>query len=121
MADAVDGGSSSDCGDDDVDEHLRRRALDAFPTLNAEEGRAAVAAATGKDAAPAAVSKDERDGDRGAHSASQMNMRGVFLHVLADALGSVVVIISALIMWLANWDGKKYVDPGERKTERKSA
>ena len=31
--------------------------------------------------------------------ASQMNMRGVFLHVLSDALGSVIVIISALIIW----------------------
>lgn len=29
--------------------------------------------------------------------ASQMNMRGIFLHVLADALGSVVVVISALV------------------------
>ena len=42
---------------------------------------------------------------------SQMNMRGVFLHVLADALGSVVVIISALIMWFAEWEHKIYVDP----------
>ena len=30
-------------------------------------------------------------------SASQMNMRGVFLHVLADALGSVIVIVSASV------------------------
>ena len=28
-----------------------------------------------------------------------MNMKGVILHVLGDALGSVVVIISAVIMW----------------------
>jgi len=47
-----------------------------------------------------------------------MNMRGVFLHVMADALGSVIVIISALIMWLVPKDeeGKdqdwiRYVDP----------
>ena len=40
-----------------------------------------------------------------------MNMRGVFLHVLADALGSVVVIISALIMWFTEWEYKIYVDP----------
>jgi len=26
-----------------------------------------------------------------------MNMRGVFLHLLADALGSVIVIVSALV------------------------
>ena len=48
-------------------------------------------------------------------SAAQMNMRGVFLHVLADALGSVVVIISALIMWLTDWEYKFYVDPGKMK------
>ena len=30
-------------------------------------------------------------------SAEQLNMKGVFLHVLGDALGSVVVIISAVI------------------------
>ncbi|XP_067935399.1 proton-coupled zinc antiporter SLC30A1-like [Watersipora subatra] len=30
-------------------------------------------------------------------SAAQLNMKGVFLHVLGDALGSVVVIISAII------------------------
>merc|ERR550519_3044452 len=48
----------------------------------------------------------------GANSASNMNMRGVFLHVMADALGSVIVIISALIMWQTEWEYKKYVDPG---------
>jgi len=61
------------------------------------------------------------------HSAENMNMRGVFLHVMADALGSVIVIISALIMWFLpsqeeNENGDlvdvpenqwtKYVDPG---------
>ena len=44
-------------------------------------------------------------------SADQMNMKGVFLHVLADALGSVVVIISALIIWLTDWQYRDYVDP----------
>lgn len=44
-------------------------------------------------------------------SSSQLNMRGVFLHVLGDALGSVVVIISALIIWLAEGDWRFYVDP----------
>lgn len=31
------------------------------------------------------------------HSSSQLNMRGVFLHVLGDALGSVIVVVNALI------------------------
>ncbi|XP_029903181.1 zinc transporter 1a isoform X2 [Myripristis murdjan] len=35
--------------------------------------------------------------DHDASSASQLNMRGVFLHVLGDALGSVIVVINALI------------------------
>jgi len=48
----------------------------------------------------------------GGGGASQMNMRGVFLHVMADALGSVIVIISAVIMWKTEWEYKLYVDPG---------
>ena len=41
-------------------------------------------------------------------------LSGVFLHVMADALGSVIVIISALIMWLTDWEQKykNLVDPG---------
>ncbi|KMQ93296.1 zinc transporter 1, partial [Lasius niger] len=46
-----------------------------------------------------------------AHDASQMNMRGVFLHVLSDALGSVIVIVSALIVWLTKWKYRFYIDP----------
>lgn len=46
-------------------------------------------------------------------SSSQLNMRGVFLHVLGDALGSVVVIVSALFIKFiddsADWKYK--VDP----------
>ncbi len=40
-----------------------------------------------------------------------MNMHGVFLHVLADALGSVIVIISALIVSYTDWSFNLYVDP----------
>ncbi|UYV78289.1 SLC30A1 [Cordylochernes scorpioides] len=46
-----------------------------------------------------------------ADSSSQMNMRGVFLHVLTDALGSVIVLVSALIIWKTDWAFKLYVDP----------
>jgi len=45
-------------------------------------------------------------------SSAQMNMKGVILHVLGDALGSVVVIISAVIMWqLEEQTWTLYVDP----------
>lgn len=45
-------------------------------------------------------------------SSSQLNMRGVYLHVLGDALGSVIVIISALIIKYASGKWTVYVDPG---------
>lgn len=41
----------------------------------------------------------------------QLNIRGVYLHILADALGSVVVIISSLVIWLTTWEQRYYVDP----------
>ncbi|XP_059141417.1 uncharacterized protein LOC131929320 [Physella acuta] len=44
-------------------------------------------------------------------SSNQLNMRGVFLHVLGDALGSVVVVVSALVIWFADGDWRYYVDP----------
>ncbi|XP_037967891.1 zinc transporter 1 isoform X2 [Plutella xylostella] len=40
-----------------------------------------------------------------------MNMKGVFLHVLSDALGSLIVVASALVVWLTNWRYKMYIDP----------
>ncbi|XP_076809895.1 uncharacterized protein LOC143452723 isoform X2 [Clavelina lepadiformis] len=45
------------------------------------------------------------------HGGSQLNMKGVFLHVLGDALGSVVVIISALIIYFVEEDWRYYADP----------
>ncbi|VDD93209.1 unnamed protein product [Enterobius vermicularis] len=46
--------------------------------------------------------------------AAQLNMRGIFLHVLSDALGSVIVIISSLVSWLVPGHDalKLYLDPG---------
>ena len=65
-----------------------------------------------------ALGPNEPDGHKKSGSGSrsggaQLNMRGVFLHVMADALGSVIVIISAVVMWkFPQWEYKKYVDPG---------
>lgn len=43
-----------------------------------------------------------------------MNMKGVYLHILGDALGSIIVIVAALVV--KYFDGKwtDYVDPGMR-------
>ena len=48
-------------------------------------------------------------------SSAQLNMRGVFLHVLGDALGSVVVIVSALVIKFVKEDWKFKVDPAMRQ------
>lgn len=43
----------------------------------------------------------------------QLNMQGVFLHVLSDAIGSVIVIVTALVCWLVPGHEllKLYLDP----------
>ncbi|XP_008823041.1 zinc transporter 1 [Nannospalax galili] len=43
---------------------------------------------------------ESEDEDR----AGQLNMRGVFLHVLGDALGSVIVVVNALVFYFS-WKG----------------
>lgn len=40
-----------------------------------------------------------------------LNMKGAFLHVLGDALGSVGVIISAVVIKWSNWRYSYYMDP----------
>lgn len=47
----------------------------------------------------------------GGHSHGDLNMRGVFLHVMGDALGNIGVIGSALIIWLTNYTWRFYADP----------
>ncbi|TSK58182.1 Zinc transporter 1 [Bagarius yarrelli] len=39
----------------------------------------------------------DHEHEHDASSSSQLNMRGVFLHVLGDALGSVIVVVNAII------------------------
>lgn len=44
-------------------------------------------------------------------AARSLNMHGVFLHVLGDALGNVGVIIAALFIWKTDYSWKFYCDP----------
>ncbi|KAK6905560.1 hypothetical protein I203_106390 [Kwoniella mangroviensis CBS 8507] len=46
------------------------------------------------------------------HSHGSMNMRGVFLHVLGDALGNVGVIAAGLVIWFCQGRWTLYFDPG---------
>ncbi|KAH3686762.1 hypothetical protein WICPIJ_002241 [Wickerhamomyces pijperi] len=43
--------------------------------------------------------------------AASMNMHGVFLHVLGDALGNVGVMLTALFIWKTDYSWKYYSDP----------
>ena len=43
--------------------------------------------------------------------AGAMNVHGVFLHVMADALGSVVVLITASVIHFTSWEYRFYLDP----------
>lgn len=57
--------------------------------------------------------KDSSGGGHGGHGHSHgdLNMRGVFLHVMGDALGNIGVIATALLIWLTSWKGRFYFDP----------
>ena len=51
------------------------------------------------------------DAEQKVSSGQQLNIQGVFLHVMADALGSIVVLISASVIWLTEWEYRDYLDP----------
>ena len=55
--------------------------------------------------------KNNNNKSKGPQSSGQMNMRGVYLHILGDALGSVIVIIAALVIKYFDGDWTFYVDP----------
>ncbi|KAI4149317.1 MAG: hypothetical protein L6R39_002529 [Caloplaca ligustica] len=55
--------------------------------------------------------RQPKEASKGGHSHGDLNMRGVFLHVMGDALGNIGVIGSALIIWLTTWPGRYYADP----------
>jgi solute carrier family 30 (zinc transporter), member 1 len=55
--------------------------------------------------------KDESAKEGHGHSHGDLNMRGVFLHVVGDALGNIGVIASALFIWLTSYKWRFYADP----------
>lgn len=48
---------------------------------------------------------------QGGHSHGDLNMRGVLLHVIGDALGNIGVIGSGLFIWLTSYSWRFYADP----------
>lgn len=110
--------SESDCDPRDEDEQPSERT-----TLLRRKGRASNY--TDESEAPAKMPDNSYDDDlHKSHNHAQanpsgqkegghdLNLRGIFLHVIGDALGNIGVMISALVIWLTNWRFKHYVDPG---------
>jgi zinc transporter 1 len=58
-----------------------------------------------------AAAQEEENGYLHSHK-SKMGMYGVFLHILGDALGSVVVLVVGFVLWKwSDWKYGKYLDP----------
>jgi zinc transporter 1 len=55
--------------------------------------------------------REQKSGGGHGHSHGDLNMRGVFLHVLGDALGNIGVIGTALFIWLTDFSWRFYADP----------
>ncbi|KAF2682536.1 zinc/cadmium resistance protein-like protein [Lentithecium fluviatile CBS 122367] len=55
--------------------------------------------------------KEQSKGGHGHGHGHDLNMRGVFLHVLGDALGNIGVIGSGLFIWLTRFSWRFYADP----------
>lgn len=55
--------------------------------------------------------KEPSKGGHAGHNHGDLNMKGIFLHVMGDALGNIGVIATALIIWLTDFKGKYYFDP----------
>ena len=57
-----------------------------------------------------AQERKERNKNKNKHQKS-LNMQGVFLHVLGDALGNVGVMLTAVFIWKTNYSWRYYSDP----------
>ncbi|RGB23091.1 zinc transporter 1 [Rhizophagus diaphanus] len=55
---------------------------------------------------------DQNHRDNQSHKkAKNLNMRGVFIHVLGDALGNIGVVCSGLFIYLTHFSWRFYIDP----------
>jgi solute carrier family 30 (zinc transporter), member 5/7 len=53
----------------------------------------------------ASVSPKTKSANAGGHSHGGENMQGIYLHIIADAMGSVAVILSTILAKLTGWSG----------------
>ena len=101
------GGSSSSSGGG----KKTKKASDAHSNAQAEVGHGHGSDQSDEETGDGAHAHDGAETSKKKKAKGQLNMHGVFLHVLGDALGSVAVMISALVVWLTEWSGRFYLDP----------
>ncbi|KAF9913563.1 hypothetical protein BX616_009878 [Lobosporangium transversale] len=107
-------------------QNLQRAALDVQKQLDDEERHDKGKEIQEDPSSIVVISMDEEDRqdnhkhDGAAHQSESkkskspgqdLNMQGIFLHVLGDALGSVGVIFSAMFVWKTNLSWRFYMDP----------
>jgi len=56
-------------------------------------------------AASASPAKPQASGGHGHHHHGGENMQGIYLHIMADALGSLAVVISTILVQFTGWSG----------------
>lgn len=119
----IESGSSSECSDEEeaIEDNTEESPLLKHRPTNGSTKAKTHASHSHAHAAPDrhdswhkahnhAQPKDESK-SHGGHSHSDLNMRGVFLHVMGDALGNIGVIASALVIWLTHYSWRYYSDP----------
>ncbi|KAJ8099375.1 cation efflux protein [Lipomyces tetrasporus] len=89
-------------------EYEAARAVDEHTSLLSGHGNGHSHSHGGSGAPSFTSSKSKKKPVR---STQSLNMRGVFLHVMGDALGNVGVIATALFIWLTDYSWRFYFDP----------
>lgn len=97
---STDGAEDSRASIDHSSTNIREVWPQAVVERFADEGRALL----GKKKGGAAHAGEKK-------AARSLNMHGVFLHVLGDALGNVGVIVAALFIWKTDYSWRFYSDP----------
>lgn len=95
----------------DVDEHNDAHAHDTTSPLLGGQGQGYGSIQKSYDHQAHRHAQEKPKGKGAGHSHGDLNMRGIFLHVMGDALGNIGVIATALIIWLTDYSWRFYFDP----------
>ncbi|KAI8870866.1 cation efflux protein [Ramicandelaber brevisporus] len=81
------------------------------PSTSVEGTPAVLPTTSAVSAAAATATPAARPKDSDKHEKGRLNMHGVWLHIMGDALASFAVISSGLFIWLTDYSWRHMVDP----------